>query len=75
MACHGESAHGTQKFPRLAGQKQLYLVQTLKSFRMTANNPSELTEAARRSKSMETIARALTDDDILDLAAFLSSQS
>ena len=75
MACHGELAHGTQKFARLAGQKYIYLVQTLKSFRMTANNPSDFTEATRRSKSMETIAGALTDDDILDLAAFLSSLS
>ncbi len=76
MACHGESAYGTQKFARLAGQKHIYLVQTLKSFRLAAKNPAGAASMTkRRSKSMEAIAAKLTDEDILDLAAYLSSQS
>ncbi|VAX08525.1 hypothetical protein MNBD_GAMMA25-801 [hydrothermal vent metagenome] len=73
MVCHGESAHGTEKFARLAGQKAGYLLQTLKSFRAAANNPSSK-EAVRRSESMEMITRTLTDEDMLNLVAFLSSK-
>ncbi len=72
--CHGDSAYGNQEFARLAGQKKVYLVQTLKMFRMNANTPVAAIEAARRSKNMESIARSLSDEEILDLAAFLSSQ-
>jgi len=72
-ACHGNSAYGDQEFARLAGQKQVYLVQTLKMFRMNANTPVAA-EAVRRSKSMEAIARSLSDEEILNIAAFLSSQ-
>ncbi len=72
--CHGNSAYGNQQFARLAGQKQAYLVQTLKMFRMNANTPVVAAEAARRSKNMEAIASSLSDEEILNLAAFLSSQ-
>ncbi len=74
MACHGESAHGSEKFARLAGQKPGYLMQTLKSFRAAANNPSSQ-EIIRRSESMEMITRTLSDEDMLNLVAFLSSKS
>ena len=73
-ACHGNSAHGNQEIARLAGQKQAYLVRTLKMFRTNANKVVEAADAVRRSKNMEAIARSLSDEEILDLAAFLSSQ-
>ncbi|HED33392.1 MAG TPA: c-type cytochrome [Gammaproteobacteria bacterium] len=74
-ACHGDLADGNQKFARLAGQKQAYLEKTLRMFRMNANTPNSATEAVRRSKKMEAVARSLTDEEIVNLAAFLSSKS
>ncbi len=75
VACHGESAKGNQKFARLAGQKQAYLEKNLRRFRTNANKPYGTTDAVRRSKRMEAVARLLTDEEIVDLAAFLSSKS
>ncbi len=74
-ACHGDLADGNQKFARLAGQKQAYIEKTLRMFRMSANKPNSTTEVVRRSKKMEAVAASLTDEDIVDLAAFLSSKS
>ncbi len=73
--CHGDLAYGNQKFARLAGQKQAYLEKNLRRFRMNANKLYGTTDAVRRSKRMEAVARLLTDDEIMDLAAFLSSKS
>ncbi|VAX13346.1 hypothetical protein MNBD_GAMMA24-2083 [hydrothermal vent metagenome] len=74
-ACHGVSADGNQKFARLAGQKQAYIEKTLRMFKMNANVPNSATEAVRRSKKMEAVAGSLTDEEIVDLAAYLSSKS
>ncbi len=73
--CHGNLADGNQKFARLAGQKQAYLEKTLKMFRMNANTPNSAAKAVRRSKKMEAVAGSLTDEEIVNLAAFLSSKS
>ncbi len=73
--CHGDLARGNKKFARLAGQKQAYLEKNLRRFRMNANKPYGSTDAVRRSKRMEAVARLLTDDEIVDVAAFLSSKS
>ncbi len=76
-ACHGDSAHGSRNFARLAGQKPAYLVQTLKMVRKGAGavKGAAVPEVIRRSENMEAVAGALSDEDILNLAAFLSSQS
>jgi cytochrome c553 len=63
IRCHG--AKGVSEaplVPNLAGQKQGYLVEQLKSFR----------EGLRRSTPMRQVTQKLTDEDIEDLAAYYS---
>jgi len=64
-ACHGESAHGSDRFPRLAGQHPVYLTQSLTRYRDRA--------AERGSKEMSGIASALADAEIRELANYLST--
>ncbi|GIX21579.1 MAG: hypothetical protein KatS3mg121_0362 [Gammaproteobacteria bacterium] len=49
--------------PKLAGQRPEYIVEALKAYR----------SGARRHPSMQANAAALTDQDIADLAAYLSA--
>lgn len=63
--CHGESAHGGDKFPRLAGQQSAYIVKSLTRYRN------------RSGERMDTLMLASTtflkDADIQALAGYLSS--
>ena len=64
-ACHGETGiPGNTAWPRLAGQKPVYLVNALKSFRA----------GLRKDPMMAGIARGLSDADIGNLAAYFSTQ-
>lgn len=64
MACHGAKGIAIAPiYPNLAGQKDQYLVQQLKNFR----------SGARTNPIMQPMAKNLTDTDIVDIAAFLSS--
>ena len=47
-------------FPHLAGQKEEYLVVALEAYR----------DGSRRSENMNVVAKALSDADIADLAAY-----
>ncbi len=64
-ACHGADARGTRDYARLAGQRHTYLVTTLTAFRDGT--------ARRRSNIMAAQVKGLSNDDIADLAAYLSA--
>jgi len=66
-ACHGEGGAGLeamQDFPRLAGQYNDYIIRALKDYQ--AGN--------RKNPIMSVQAKTLSANDILDLAAYFSSQ-
>lgn len=65
VACHGAAGNSTiTQNPKLAGQHEAYLVKQLHDFKgPQRNNPV-----------MTTIAKAMTDDDIRNIAAFLDAQ-
>jgi cytochrome c553 len=68
--CHGDDGHGDENIARLAGQKQAYVKKVLKLFRKNANNPVMAEVAERRSKTMEAVAKSLTDEQIESVAAY-----
>lgn len=65
LACHGAAGNSTiAQNPKLAGQHEVYLVKQLQDFKgPQRNNPV-----------MTTMAKALTDDDIRNISAFLDKQ-
>lgn len=71
QACHGSKGRGKQAYARLAGQRQAYIITTLKRFRDNAGSPAG--QIKRRSTVMEPIAGRLTDQDISNLAAYIAS--
>lgn len=65
-ACHGETGVASNPaWPRLAGQKAVYLANTLKAFR----------GGLRKDPMMASVVRGLSDADIGSLAAFYAAQS
>lgn len=66
LGCHGinkwVNAYPTYLVPKLAGQHSDYLVAALKAYR----------EGARPHATMHANAASLSDEDIADIAAFLS---
>ena len=65
-ACHGENGiPSNSAWPKLAGQKPGYLINTLKAFKA----------GLRKDPTMAGIARGLGDTDIADLAAYYAAQS
>lgn len=65
-ACHGETGVATNPaWPSLAGQKAVYLENTLKAFR----------GGLRKDPMMSGVVRGLSDADISALAAFYAAQS
>lgn len=66
QACHGVDGNGVgdPQYPILAGQYHDYLEQALRSYR----------SGARENVIMQGFAGTLSDQDILDLAAYFSSQ-
>lgn len=62
-ACHGEKAAGTSTIPRLAGQHREYLAAQILAFR---NNE-------RQNEVMHGNVQHMTDKQVRDIAAFLSS--
>jgi len=62
-ACHGDTAAGTSTIPRLAGQHREYLAAQILAFRTNQrNNPV-----------MHANVEHITDEQIRDVAAYLSS--
>ena len=66
--CHGISgysnAYPTFHVPKLGGQHAAYIVSALKEYR----------SGARKHSTMHAQASSLSDEDIQDIAAFLSQQ-
>lgn len=63
--CHGESAQGREKFPRLAGQHADYLVKQLAVFQRTDERPE--------GAVMKVIAHQLTQANIEAVSAYLQT--
>lgn len=64
-ACHGADGNSVIPiYPRLAGQHADYLVKVLRDYK----------SGARSDPIMQGMAAALSEQDILDLAAYFSSQ-
>ena len=62
--CHGANGiSAVPTYPNLAGQKEAYIVATLKGFR----------DGTRKNATMEPMAKPLSDADIENLAAYFSS--
>ena len=62
--CHGANGISTiPTYPNLAGQKEAYIVATLKGFR----------DGTRVNATMNPMAKPLSDADIENLAAYYSS--
>ena len=66
QACHGEDGNGIgdPQYPVLAGQYADYLVHAMRSYK----------NGERKNPIMEGFMATLNDQDILDLAAWYSSQ-
>lgn len=66
VACHGAAGNSAiVQNPKLAGQHEAYIVKQLTNFK----GPD------RNNAIMTTIAKALTDDDMKNIAAYLDTQS
>jgi cytochrome c553 len=63
-SCHGADAHGTQDFPRLAGQHEQYVLKQLSSFQSNM----------RKVAVMHGVAQNLRLPEMEAVAAFLQSQ-
>lgn len=67
MGCHGipkyNNAYPTYRVPKLGGQPPAYLAAALKAYR----------SGERPHPTMHAQAASLSDEDIADIAAFLSS--
>jgi cytochrome c553 len=64
-SCHGEKGNSANPmWPKLAGQHAEYLVEQLKAFQSDT----------RAEPSMTPMAKPLNEQDVLDLAAYFSSQ-
>lgn len=62
--CHGANGMGlSDEFPNLAGQKQAYLVKQLHAFK----------SGSRVDPTMKVMSSSLSDNDILNLAAYYAS--
>ncbi len=62
--CHGaDGISAVPNYPNLAGQKEQYLIMTLKGFR----------DGSRENNVMNAMAKSLSDADIENLAAFYAS--
>jgi cytochrome c553 len=63
-SCHGADAHGTQDFPRLAGQHAQYILKQLASFQ----------SSMRDVAVMRGIAQNLRPEEMESVAAYLEAQ-
>ncbi|WP_296657230.1 c-type cytochrome [Paraburkholderia sp.] len=71
VACHGADGNSASElYPKLAGQHAEYIAKQLKDFKPQASG-----QAARVNPIMAGMAGGLTDQQIADIAAYLSSQT
>jgi len=65
LSCHGEQGRGNEGFARIAGQQTGYLALTLKRYRDGSS--------VRKGSMMAPSTKAMTDEDINSVAAYVSS--
>jgi len=71
-SCHGYNGRGADPiFPAIGQQKYVYLVNQLKNWRDGSRNNDP--KIGGKVPVMQTVARKLTDDDIINAATYLSS--
>jgi cytochrome c553 len=66
VACHGETLKGAGDIPSLAGRSPIYIARQLYDFQHGARHGS-------KSDQMQPVTARLTEDDIIDLAAYAGS--
>lgn len=72
-SCHGIEGYGNHKLARLAGQKPVYIMNVLKTFRNNANNTAARKESQRKSEIMEGVVKNISDEQIESVAAYVAS--
>ena len=71
-ACHGADGNSAaETFPKLAGQHAGYIAKQLKDFKA----PSEGAQPARNNPIMAGMAGTLSDQQVVDVAAYFAAQS
>ena len=72
-ACHGADGNSMIDMnPKLAGQHTAYLVKQLREFKLASQTGGE---EGRNNAVMNGMAAALSEQDMLDIAAYYSSQT
>jgi cytochrome c553 len=66
VGCHLSNAVGAPRYPRLAGQRQAYVVQQLTNFKQQARTND-------RAHVMRSIAGKLSEEEMMALAEYLAS--
>ena len=66
IGCHLPNAVGAPRYPRLAGQRQAYVIQQLTNFKQGARTND-------RARVMRNIAANLNEEEMIALAEYLSS--
>ncbi|MDD1626406.1 MAG: cytochrome c4 [Methylococcaceae bacterium] len=65
VSCHGDNGNSiVSTFPKLAQQHSSYLIKQLQDFK----------KGTRKNPMMSSIAMGLTDDDMVDIAAYYADQ-
>ncbi|MFC3681531.1 c-type cytochrome [Bacterioplanoides pacificum] len=64
FACHGSDAHGSQQYPRIAGQPYEYLELTLMKF--LHKDPE------RKNSPMSSVVQNLSEQELKDVAAYVA---
>ena len=65
VSCHGDNGNSiVSTFPKLAQQHSSYLIKQLQAFK----------KGARKNPMMSSIAMGLTDEDMVDIAAYYADQ-
>jgi cytochrome c553 len=67
VGCHLSNAVGASRYPRLAGQRQAYVVQQLTNFKSAARTND-------RAHVMRSIAANLSDEDMRAVAEYVASR-
>jgi len=63
-SCHGLTGiSGNAMYPNLAGQKDVYLVKSIKDYR----------DGKRKDAMMEGMVKGMSDADVADIAAYFAS--
>ena len=65
VGCHLANGEGAQRYPRLAGQRQAYVVQQLVDFKSGARNND-------RARVMRLVAGRLTDEEMRAVAEYVA---